>query len=287
MSDVLGPADAPHSVTVRPSEDRTFSSLDTWFKDCSGPLAEDGTEIHASWLNGMLAAARSLWRSNGRRLDGTTNVVLENGADDDGLTKAVQQMIQRGQVCYGIDTGAVNAMVVSLAPAVIEYKEGLFIRVKVKVTNAGPTTINVNGLGLKNVKTPVGGDLPPSAIFANGVAFLQYDGAQFQLVASHTATGGGIQGPAGPQGVQGVMGPQGVQGVQGPAGPQGPAGTFPLTPGAIGSYAFFDLISFKVNTPVFDGSSYPGTWQNISHYQEGEFSGSPGGSIFMLVQRIA
>ena len=54
MADVLGPADAPFAVTVRPPEDRTFSTLDSWFKDCSGPNNEDGTEIHANVVSNIL-----------------------------------------------------------------------------------------------------------------------------------------------------------------------------------------------------------------------------------------
>ena len=122
MSDIIGPADAPNSVTVRPEDERAFSNLDSWFKDCSSPTADDGTDIQASFLNGTLALLRSLWRGNGKKQDGVTNIVPENGNDDAGLLKAVQHLIQRGQTLYGEDTGTENSVVVSLSPALAEYR---------------------------------------------------------------------------------------------------------------------------------------------------------------------
>src|SRR5262245_61186742 len=121
MSDILGPADAENSVTVRPGDTRTFASLDTWFEDCSSPTADDGTELQASWLNGVMAALRSLWRMNGTLADGGTKIVPEVGSDDDGLTKSVQQLFQRGKPIYAVDTGTKNNLVVALSPPLREY----------------------------------------------------------------------------------------------------------------------------------------------------------------------
>lgn len=152
MSDIIGPANAANAVTVRPAETRSFLSLDTWFKDCSGPLADDGTSVEASWLNGMLAWSRAIWRGNGNRLDGVTPVVPEFGTDDAGVLKAIQQLIQRGQTNYAADTGTANAMVVSLVPAAVELKSGLIVRAKKSAaSNTGATTLSLNGFAAKPV----------------------------------------------------------------------------------------------------------------------------------------
>ncbi|MBR2117660.1 MAG: hypothetical protein IJ935_03105 [Afipia sp.] len=195
MADILGPAqNTPFATTERPAEDRTFSTLDTWFKDCSSIEADDGTDIKASFFNGLLAQLRALWRSNGKLADAATDVIPDVGTDDNGLTKAIQQLIQRAQNSYAVDTGAANSLVVSLTPALREYKAGVKLRVKVKVTNTGATQINVNGLGLRDVKKADGSALSPGDLVANGIADLNDDGTRFQLVATHvdrTAGGGG------------------------------------------------------------------------------------------------
>jgi hypothetical protein len=81
-SDLFGPASAPGSVTMRPSENRSFGGPDTFFRDCSSPTIDDGTEFQAAWFNAMLAnLERSVGRGNGQKGDGT-NVVIEDNADD-------------------------------------------------------------------------------------------------------------------------------------------------------------------------------------------------------------
>lgn len=186
MADFLGPANARNAVTERPTDDRAFSTLDSWFRDCSSPKIDDGTAFRASFFNGMIAACRSLWRANGLRNDGVLRVVAEDGTDDNGLTKSIQQLIQRSQQTYAVDTGDENELVISLSPALIEYKAGLVLRVKVANSTTGPATINVNGLGDKDIVHPNGAPIGADAMIEGGVALLIYDGENFQLAASHT-----------------------------------------------------------------------------------------------------
>lgn len=178
MSDIIGPANAANAVTVRPAETRSFLSLDTWFKDCSGPLADDGTSVEASWLNGMLAWSRAIWRGNGNRLDGVTPVVPEFGTDDAGVLKAIQQLIQRGQTNYAVDTGTANAMVVSLVPAAVELKSGLVVRArKGAASNTGATTLVLNGFAAKAVLRADGTALQRFDLVANAPFEAMYEGS--------------------------------------------------------------------------------------------------------------
>jgi hypothetical protein len=55
--------------------------------------------------------------------------------------------LQKNAPKYAADTGAVNAVVVAFAPAVTEVTDGMDLWFKAKVTNTGPATLNVNGLG--------------------------------------------------------------------------------------------------------------------------------------------
>ena len=188
MSDILGPADAANAVTLRPAETRTFLSSDTFFKDCSSPIADDGTDVSAAFLNGVVQALRNTVRANGNMIDGITPIVTETGTDDDIIKKAVQQLVQRGQTIYANDSGAVNALVVSFSPAVIEYKAGLTLRVKAANTNTGATTINVNGLGLKSVVRRDGSILKDSDVVSGAVQEYVYDGTNFQLMSAFGRT---------------------------------------------------------------------------------------------------
>ena len=289
IADILGPADADNAVTVRPGETRTFASLDTWFQDCTSPTADDGTEIQASWLNGILAAARSLWRSNGMMIDGTTAVVPETGTDDNGLTKAVQQLIQRGQVAYAVDTGTANHIVIALGPALKEYKAGVVVRVKVKFANTGNVDMDVNGLGPVAVKRTTLAQLSINDLSANGIGVFVFDGTQWQLVSGGAGGGGGATGAQGPAGPQGVPGIQGAQGIQGPQGVQGVPGTFPLSPGGIGSMALGEAGGGSPASPFSaggPGSPYSGSWQILSQ-QTFVVTGSGTGASLVLMQRVA
>lgn len=190
MTDIIGPANAANAVTARPAETRTFSLNDSWFKDCSSATAEDGTEIQASFFNGIIALMRSIWRSNGDYIGGG-KIIPEIGTSDTALLDAIQQLIQRAQMSYAVDTGTADALIVTLAPALKEYKPGVIIRVKAKFAVTGPATIDVNGLGEVDIKHPNGAALAEDDIVADGIAFLCFDGTVFQLVASHTDNVGG------------------------------------------------------------------------------------------------
>jgi hypothetical protein len=79
--DLLGPANSPNAVTVRPADTRVFGGNDTFFEDCSAPGAGDGTKVQAGFLNGLLQQVRRAIRGMG---------VTENNGDDDMLLKAIK-----------------------------------------------------------------------------------------------------------------------------------------------------------------------------------------------------
>ena len=89
---------------------------------------------------------------------------------------------------YFADTGAVNALVVTIvAPQTFGYTAGVSLDVKVGNTNTGATTINVNGLGIKNVTTQSIGALVSGQLVVGGIYTLKYDGTQFQIVGSNVS----------------------------------------------------------------------------------------------------
>jgi hypothetical protein len=82
---------------------------------------------------------------------------------------------------YAVDTGAADAYVVALSPALTAYTAGHVVRFKATNANTGASTINVNGLGVKSITTTAIGALTENRILANGVYTLVYDGTQYQL----------------------------------------------------------------------------------------------------------
>lgn len=85
---------------------------------------------------------------------------------------------------YIADSGTQNALIATFSPAITSGQQiaGLTVEVKIANTITGGCTINVNGLGLKNVKT---GDLqnPPNGLFVAGqTLLLEYDGTQYVVL---------------------------------------------------------------------------------------------------------
>jgi len=179
---------------------------------------------------------------------------------------------------YVADTGTTNALVGTYSPAITSGQQvaGLWISIKLANTITGACTINVNGLGTKNV-TLGNGSAPSSGLFVAGqILLLCYDGTKYQI-ESTSAVGTGPQGPAGPAGAIG------------PAGAQGVPGTVPLTPGAIGTYAF-GFTPGSGGGLAYDSTGsnvYPGTWQIVSSVYNLGTAGGFSGYAFVLAQRIA
>lgn len=180
MLDIFGPASAPGAVTARPGDTRSFGAADTFFKDCSSPDLDDGTEFQAAWFNQILAAARALARGNGQT-GGGVDIVTQDNADDAILLKAIQHLLQRNQPRFGVDTGTVNNMIVSLTPIPAELKKGMTIEVQAANAPSGATVLNLNGLGNKPVVKSGGIPLSGLEFLAGDIIRMSFDGANWQL----------------------------------------------------------------------------------------------------------
>ena len=53
---------------------------------------------------------------------------------------------------YALDTGAVNAMNITLSPAITALVDGMMVYFKARFDTSGPTTLNVSGTGTKDVR---------------------------------------------------------------------------------------------------------------------------------------
>lgn len=86
---------------------------------------------------------------------------------------------------YAADTGAADAYVITLSPSPASYTTGRLYAFKATNTNTGASTLNVNSLGAKTIKTLAGADLPAETIVANGIYECRYDGTNMQLLIGH------------------------------------------------------------------------------------------------------
>lgn len=89
-------------------------------------------------------------------------------------------LIQQNAALFALDTGGVNACIVTLSPPLSTYSVGQVVHFKVANTNTGAATLNINNLGAKslnkNGQALVAGDLT-----SGDMVTVSYDGAAFQV----------------------------------------------------------------------------------------------------------
>jgi hypothetical protein len=107
------------------------------------------------------------------------NIARLNGAPfvDNSLAVnnfASASAIQRQTHTYAADTGGINAYVVTLTPAPTAYTDGMKFSFRPINTNTGDATVNVNGLGAKQIKRNTAAALAPNDIWAGSYTTVTY-----------------------------------------------------------------------------------------------------------------
>lgn len=159
-----------------------------------GVQAPTGTQVTPSPDSGFTGAF-VITIANGQTTITSGNISTYGGAPfiTETLTQKISQAtadlrygqitaIQNGQYLYGVDTSvSANTVTATLSPAIGSYSAGMSVYVKVANTNTDATTINLNGLGAKNVIYTAGGNISANDLIAGGIYLLTYDGTNFQL----------------------------------------------------------------------------------------------------------
>lgn len=94
------------------------------------------------------------------------------------------------QYC-GTSTGTANAQILTPAPVLPAYVAGVSLAFVAGFTNTGALTVNVSGLGAKNVykEGPTGPTaLTGGEVVAGNILTIRYDGTRFQLTATGLGT---------------------------------------------------------------------------------------------------
>lgn len=109
---------------------------------------------------------------------------LGDGVTLGGIVQASAADIRQNAFIFATAGGSANALTATISPVPASYSQPLSVKVKATATNTGATTINVNGLGTKNIYKLKSGVLVPleaNDIISGVIYDLVYDGTQFQL----------------------------------------------------------------------------------------------------------
>lgn len=96
---------------------------------------------------------------------------------------------QNKQTFVASDTGAVNAHLVSLTQAPPSYSDGLHVAFRANATNTTAATVNVNSLGIKDIRNYAGTALTGGEIVQGAFTVLRYDATNgyFRIISPLTA----------------------------------------------------------------------------------------------------
>lgn len=89
--------------------------------------------------------------------------------------------VQSGVLVYAVDFGTANTYSVNVVPPLTAYAAGQRWGIKVRNSNTGASTLNINGLGGRNIVYPAGAALVGNEMPAGAVVTLIDDGTRLQL----------------------------------------------------------------------------------------------------------
>ena len=127
-----------------------------------------------------------------------TDINTALDAIDTGLAKLpTEAQFKRWIINYAADTGAADAIVVTLPHVPTGYTDGMQIVFKAAATNTGATTINVNALGVKSVRRQDG-----SALVAGDITAGSLISARYNATSGYVEISAGLISTAGTMGLQ-------------------------------------------------------------------------------------
>lgn len=105
---------------------------------------------------------------------------LKVGAGLNVSTDGGESLLTASQ--YAADTASTDTYVIAPSPAFTAYATGMRIVFKAVTANTGACTVNVNGLGAKNLLSLNDVTPPDNYIEAGSIVVAIYDGTSFQMI---------------------------------------------------------------------------------------------------------
>ncbi len=158
------------AATVIPTPGAPGPNLNGFFTVGNPAGQVPATTVDADWLNAVQGELSNAVTGSGQALSKTNRSQL-------------LQTVQFFGGAYAVDTGTVNALVITLAPAITALSQivGMPLRVKVLNTITGAATININGLGAVSITNPNANALVPNQMIGAGSYTMMYDGTAVRL----------------------------------------------------------------------------------------------------------
>ena len=113
-----------------------------------------------------------------------TGAAVGTAASDYATVNQVQTRV----TSYAIDASGSDAYAVTFSPAISSYAAGQQFVFMIGTANTGAATLNVNGLGARTIKKGGSSDLSDGDLQVGQLAFIGYDGSNFQLLSTTSGT---------------------------------------------------------------------------------------------------
>ena len=112
--------------------------------------------------------------------------LADGTAHTDGVNAG--QIQDGGLIFQATDSGSADAYAIALSPAITAYVAGQEFTFKAGATSTGASTLNVNGVGVKNIKKKNDQAIAAGDIEANAIIKVIYDGTSFQMLSQLATT---------------------------------------------------------------------------------------------------
>lgn len=158
------------SGNLTPSKEEIVRGVVSGTNIISAVRGVEGTaQGHSAGAVVEIRLTASMW---GRLIDGLLLFVNQSG-------KLLQSAVD--SIRYAADAGGDDTYEVTLDPVPAAYYAGMEVNFKPTTANTGACTLNVNGLGAKDIKKAVSADLATGDILAGQIVKVIYNGTAFEL----------------------------------------------------------------------------------------------------------
>ena len=148
------------------------------FKNRTTPSSKDGSYLEQDWANDKEGFFQSILSAAGLEASGVVDKV---GASQ--FFDAIQKLKQTQSGTAFATTGPSAALVLTPDPAITAYAAGQRFRVKFNRNSTSADTINISGIGPKNLKQYDSVGTKVAAVFVvNQLSDVEYDGTDVVLI---------------------------------------------------------------------------------------------------------